>query len=160
MADIPQRKSINRTHGSGPPHGEFHVVGRRVRKVDGIHKATGQAVYADDIALPGMLHAKTLRSPHAHALIRGIDASAALALPGVHAVITGRDLPITYGVIPWTQDENALAVEKVRFIGDEVAAVRWRNYRLYPKEFGMTSGNPAMTGLAGRRSEGNGFPAI
>jgi 4-hydroxybenzoyl-CoA reductase subunit alpha len=122
MVDTP-RKSINRTHGPDAPHGEFHVVGKRVRKVDGIHKATGQAVYADDIALPGMLHAKTLRSPHAHALIRGIDASAALALPGVHAVITGRDLPITYGVIPWTQDENALAVDKVRFVGDEVACV-------------------------------------
>ncbi len=118
-----ERKSINRTHGPGAPHGEFHVVGKRVRKVDGIHKATGQAVYADDIALPGMLHAKTLRSPHPHARIRSIDASAALALRGVHAVITGKDMPITYGVIPWTQDENALALDKVRFVGDEVAAV-------------------------------------
>jgi len=122
MADM-QRKSINRTHGPGAPHGEFHVVGKRVRKVDGIHKATGQAVYADDLALPGMLHAKTLRSPHPHARIRSIDCSAALALPGVHAVITGKDMPITYGVIPWTQDENALALDKVRFVGDEVAAV-------------------------------------
>jgi 4-hydroxybenzoyl-CoA reductase alpha subunit len=111
-------------HGPGAPWGEgFGVVGRPLRKVDGLAKATGQAVYADDIQLPGMLHAKTLRSPHAHALIRSIDASEALALPGVHAVITGQDLPIRYGVIPWTPDENALAVDKVRFIGDEVAAV-------------------------------------
>ncbi|MEQ1892621.1 MAG: molybdopterin cofactor-binding domain-containing protein, partial [Planctomycetota bacterium] len=78
---------------------------------------------ADDLVLPGMLHAKFLRSPHAHARIKSIDARAALALPGVHAVITGKDLPIPYGVIPWTQDEHALALDKVRFIGDEVAAV-------------------------------------
>jgi len=110
-------------HGVGSPWGEFHVIGKPNRKVDALDKATGAAVYTDDIALPGMLHAKTLRSPHPHARIKSIDASAALALPGVHAVITGRDLPIKYGVIPWTQDENALAVDKVRFIGDPVAAV-------------------------------------
>ncbi|MFT6833762.1 MAG: 4-hydroxybenzoyl-CoA reductase subunit alpha, partial [Planctomycetota bacterium] len=79
--------------------------------------------YADDIQLPGMLHAKTLRSPHAHAKILSIDTSKALALKGVHAVITGADLPIKYGVIPWTPDETALATTRVRFIGDEVAAV-------------------------------------
>ena len=111
-------------HGSGAPWGEaFEVVGKPQRKVDGLAKATGAALYADDIQLPGMLHAKTLRSPHAHARIVSIDVSKALALEGVHAVITGADLPIHYGVIPWTPDENALAVEKVRFIGDEVAAV-------------------------------------
>jgi len=110
-------------HGPEAPWGEFQVVGKANRKVDGLAKATGQAVYTDDIALPGMLHAKTLRSPHAHALIRAIRTEKALALPGVHAVITGRDLPTPYGVIPWTPDETALAVEKVRFIGDEVAAV-------------------------------------
>lgn len=111
-------------HGTRPPWGEsFQVVGRSHRKIDGLAKATGQAVYADDIVLPGMLHAKTLRSPHPHARIVSIDASRAEALPGVHAVITGTDLPVRYGVIPWTPDENALAVERVRFIGDEVAAV-------------------------------------
>ncbi|MCC6409530.1 MAG: molybdopterin-dependent oxidoreductase [Planctomycetes bacterium] len=110
-------------HGKDAPWGEFAVVGKPLRKVDGLAKATGAAIYADDIALPGMLHAKTLRSPHAHARIVSIDASDALALPGVHAVITGKDLPVKYGVIPWTPDENALAVDKVRFIGDPVAAV-------------------------------------
>ncbi len=122
MAETP-RHAVNRTHGPDAPHGTFRRVGQRARKVDGIHKATGQAVFTDDIQLPGMLHGKFLRSPHAHARIVSIDASAALALPGVHAVITGRDLPIKYGVIPWTQDENALAVDTVRFVGDEVAAV-------------------------------------
>ncbi len=120
-------------HGPGAPWGpespgasanrDFRVIGKPLRKIDGLAKATGQAIYADDIALPGMLHAKTLRSPHAHARIRSIDTSRALALPGVHAVITGQDMPIKYGVIPWTPDENALALDKVRFIGDEVAAV-------------------------------------
>jgi len=111
-------------HGSGAPWGEeFEVVGKPQRKVDGLDKATGRALYADDLQLPGMQHAKTLRSPHAHAEILSIDVSKALELEGVHAVITGADMPIRYGVIPWTPDENALAVEKVRFIGDEVAAV-------------------------------------
>ena len=120
-------------HGPGAPWGphepgskanvDFKVVGRAHAKVDGLAKATGAAVYADDIVLPGMLHAKTLRSPHAHAKIRRIDVSKARALKGVHAVITGDAMPMKYGVIPWTPDENALAVDKVRFIGDPVAAV-------------------------------------
>ena len=111
-------------HGPNPPWAKgFSVVGHPQRKVDGLSKATGEAVYTDDIALPGMLHAKTLRSPLPHARIKSIDVSKALALPGVHAVITGRDLPERYGVIPWTQDETALAVDKVRFVGDPVAAV-------------------------------------
>jgi 4-hydroxybenzoyl-CoA reductase alpha subunit len=111
-------------HGPNAPWGDgFRVVGKPLRKVDGIAKATGQALYADDLVLPGMLHAKTLRSPHPHARVISVDASEALAMDGVHAVITGRDLPIKYGVIPWTQDENALAVDKVRFVGDPVAAV-------------------------------------
>ncbi|RMH04242.1 MAG: aldehyde oxidase [Planctomycetota bacterium] len=110
-------------HGPEAPWGEFRVVGRPNRKVDGMDKATGRAVYTDDIQLPGMLHAKTLRSPHAHARILRIDTARAEAMPGVHAVITGADLPVTYGIIPWTPDETALAVDKVRFVGDEVAAV-------------------------------------
>ncbi|MFT7669290.1 MAG: 4-hydroxybenzoyl-CoA reductase subunit alpha [Planctomycetota bacterium] len=111
-------------HGSGAPWGEdFAVVGKPHRKIDGLSKATGSAQYTDDIQLAGMLHAKTLRSPHAHANIISIDVSKALELEGVHAIITGSDMPIKYGVIPWTPDENALADGKVRFIGDEVAAV-------------------------------------
>ena len=115
--------SARDNHGTEPPYGEFSVVGKPHRKVDGHQKATGAAIYADDIQLPGMLHAKLLRSTVAHAKIKRIDTSRAAALPGVHAVITGQDLPVKYGVIPWTPDENALAVDKVRFIGDPVAAV-------------------------------------
>ena len=106
-----------------PWGGEFTVVGKPNRKVDALAKATGEAVYTDDISLPNMLHAKTLRSPHPHAKILSIDTSKAEALEGVHAVLIGSELPIKYGVIPWTPDENVLATDKVRFIGDEVAAV-------------------------------------
>ncbi len=108
---------------AGPPQGRFNVIGKRNRKVEGLAKVTGRAVYTDDIALPRMLHAKLLRSIHAHARIRSIDASQALAMPGVHAVITGRDLPEYYGIIPWTQDEQALCEEKARYVGDAIAAV-------------------------------------
>ena len=101
----------------------FSVIGKRNRKVEGRRKVTGQLLYTDDIVLPRMLHAKILRSPHPHARIKGIDASRALALPGVHAVVTGRDFPVPYGIIPWTRDEYPLALEKALYIGDGVAAV-------------------------------------
>ena len=108
---------------AAPPNGTFTVIGKRTRKIEGLAKVTGRAIYADDITLPRMLHGKLLRSIRAHARIRSIDASAALALPGVHAVITGRDLPEYYGIIPWTQDEQALCEEKARYVGDAIAAV-------------------------------------
>lgn len=79
-------------------------------------KATGEAIYAVDIALPGILHTKTLRSPHAHARTARVDASKALPLPVVHAFITGADLPTQYGVIPWTPHETALAVDMARLV--------------------------------------------
>ena len=99
------------------------VIGSGMRKVDGLEKSTGRAVYTDDVTLPGMLHGKILRSPHPHARIVSIDTSRAEALDGVHAVITGRDMPIQYGIIPWTQDEYPLCLDRVRYIGDGVAAV-------------------------------------
>ncbi|WP_420633283.1 xanthine dehydrogenase family protein molybdopterin-binding subunit [Candidatus Palauibacter sp.] len=102
---------------------EFTALGRRARRVDGLRKATGREIYTDDIILPGMLHGKILRSTEAHARIVSIDTSAAEALEGVHGVITGRDMPVPYGIIPWTRDEHALCLDKVRFIGDAVAAV-------------------------------------
>jgi 4-hydroxybenzoyl-CoA reductase alpha subunit len=101
----------------------LNVIGTRQRKTDGLEKSTGRARYTDDLVLPGMLHGKILRSPHPHALIRSIDTSAAQALPGVFAVVTGSEMPIPFGIIVWTPDENALATDKVRYIGDAVAAV-------------------------------------
>ena len=121
--DAPEPDSGN---GSRPDSGGgsgFRLIGKPQRKVDGLAKATGKAAYTDDISLPGMLHGKILRSPHPHARILSIDASRALALEGVHAVITGRDMPVRYGIIPWTPDEYPLCVERVRYIGDGVAAV-------------------------------------
>ena len=99
------------------------VVGKPFRKVDARAKCTGQTKFADDIVLPRMLFCKVLRSQVPHGLIKSIDVSKALALPGVLAVITGKDLPIPYGILPVSQDEHALCIDKVRFIGDPVAAV-------------------------------------
>jgi len=102
---------------------EFRVLGQRLTRVDGGAKASGRAVYTDDIALPGMLHAKILRSTQPHARIRSIDTSRAEALDGVRAVVTGAEMPVKYCVIPWTRDEEPLAVDRVRYIGDGVVAV-------------------------------------
>ena len=99
------------------------VVGKPLPKVDAAAKVTGRALYADDIALPRTLHCKILRSPHPHARILSIDTSAARRMPGVLAVITGADLPIKFGILPVTQDERALEHEKVRYVGDPIAAV-------------------------------------
>src|SRR5437868_5386316 len=102
---------------------ELRVVGKALRKVDATAKVTGTTKFADDLFLPRMLYAKLLRSPHPHARIVAIDPSAAAALPGVKAVLTGKDLPIPFGILPVSQDEHALALDKVRFVGDPVAAV-------------------------------------
>jgi 4-hydroxybenzoyl-CoA reductase subunit alpha len=111
-------------HGSREQQpSELNVLGRPQRKLDGLAKSTGRALYTDDIALPGMLHGKILRSPHPHARILSIDTSAAEAMPGVFGVVIGAEMPIPYGIIVWTPDEHALAVDRVRYIGDAVAAV-------------------------------------
>jgi len=104
---------------------EFSVVGKGVPKVDGILKATGKAVYGADFSLPGMLYGKVLRSTVPHAKILNIDTSKALKLPGVRAIITGKDFPwgMKYGFTATTRDQTPLAQDKVRYIGDEVAAV-------------------------------------
>jgi 4-hydroxybenzoyl-CoA reductase alpha subunit len=102
---------------------EHQVVGKPFRKVDARAKCTGQTKFADDIVLPRMLACKILRSHVPHANIKNIDLSKALALPGVIAIITGKDLPVPYGILPVSQDEHALCIDKVRFIGDPVAAV-------------------------------------
>ena len=101
----------------------YTVVGTPRPKVDAYTKVTGRALYADDIMLPRMVYGRLLRSPHAHARILSIDTSRALALPGVLAVITGEDLPQKFGILPSSQDEYPLAIDKVRYVGDPVAAV-------------------------------------
>jgi len=100
------------------------VVGKRLPRKDAIEKVTGRAQYADDITLPNMLYGRILGSPLAHALIKSIDTSKAKALPGVKAVLTGKDVTDTmYGISPARYDEYVLAKEKVCHVGDEVAAV-------------------------------------
>jgi 4-hydroxybenzoyl-CoA reductase alpha subunit len=101
----------------------FDVVGKPLQRVDAVTKVTGRAIYADDMLPARTLHCRILRSPHPHARIVSIDTSAARRIPGVQAVITGADLPIKFGILPVTQDERALEHEKVRYVGDPIAAV-------------------------------------
>lgn len=102
---------------------QFSVIGKRNPKIEAYQKASGQTKYTGDIKLPRMVWAKLLRSPHPHARIVSIDTSRAEAHPGVLAVITGQDMPVTIGIMPTSQDEHPLAIDKVRYVGDAVAAV-------------------------------------
>jgi 4-hydroxybenzoyl-CoA reductase alpha subunit len=103
---------------------EYSVIGKRVPRVDAVEKITGQAKYAADYSLPGMLWCKVLRSPYAHARILTIDTSRAERLPGVKAVITGKDFGgWTWGFMPATRDEPPVALDKVRYLYEAVAAV-------------------------------------
>ncbi len=106
---------------------DYSVVGKGLPRLDTIAKATGQAQYAVDVSLPNMLWGKILRSPYPHARILHIDTRRAEALPGVKAVMTGREVAeVRYAFVDtprYPADEHPLAVDKVRYIGDEVAAV-------------------------------------
>src|SRR3984893_13037561 len=104
-------------------HAAYRVIGTPRPKVDAYSKVTGRALYADDIMLPRMLYGRLIRSPHPHARILSIDTRRALELPGVLAVITGEDLPRKFGILPSSQDEYALAIDKVRYVGDPVVAI-------------------------------------
>ena len=100
------------------------VVGKRLAKLDAPDKATGRAIYTEDINLPNMLIGKALLSPHAHAKIISINTEKAKALPGVKVILTGEDVPdVTYGTSPPRYDETILAKNKVRFVGDVIASV-------------------------------------
>jgi 4-hydroxybenzoyl-CoA reductase alpha subunit len=101
----------------------YSVIGTSFVKVDAAAKIAGQTVFADDLVLPRMVFAKLLRSPHPHARVLRVDVARAAALPGVVATLVGAELPIPFGILPVSQDEHALAIEKVRFVGDPVAAV-------------------------------------
>jgi len=102
----------------------FTVVGQPLPKIDAWGKVIGDTRYADDLVLPRMAFGKLLRSPHAHARITRIDTARAKAVSGVYAVITGADLPrVKFGILPVSQDEEALCTDKVRMVGDAVAAV-------------------------------------
>jgi 4-hydroxybenzoyl-CoA reductase subunit alpha len=98
-------------------------VGARMPLVDGIEKVTGTARYTADLPTNGALIGKILRSPYAHAELLEVDISEALKLPGVRAIVTGADCDVPYGVIPIAQNEFPLARERIRYIGEPVAAV-------------------------------------
>ena len=106
---------------------QYSVVGKPLPRIDGRVKATGEAKFTDDFALPGMLYGKVLRSPYPHARIVNIDTSKAKALPGVKSVITGNDTGVVrfsfLDTPRYPADQCPLAIEKARYIGEEVAAV-------------------------------------
>jgi putative selenate reductase molybdopterin-binding subunit len=108
---------------------ELSIVGHRARKVDAVKLVTGRPVYADDVEFRGLLHVKLVQSPHAHARVVSIDTSRAEALPGVHAVITHRDvprIPYTSAGQSWPEPspyDMFVLDSKVRYVGDPVAAV-------------------------------------
>ena len=100
----------------------FSVIGASVSRAEGPDKVTGRSVYAADINLTGLLWGKILRSPHPHARIRHIDASKALRVAGVRAVVTGPEVP-NHFIGKSFRDMPVLCWEVVRFVGDRVAAV-------------------------------------
>src|SRR4030042_1523297 len=102
----------------------YSVINSRAPRLDAPVKATGRAFYTDDLYFPNMLYGALLQSPLAHARILNIDISRAKRLPGVKSVVTAKDVQIIrYGGPPARYDETILAVDKVRYVGDEVAAV-------------------------------------
>ena len=102
----------------------YSVIGKRIKNMDAVTKVTGKAVFAADIKLKGMLYGKILRSKVAHARILSIDVSKARQLKGVKAVVTCEDTPlIKYSIHPLMADKLAFEDKKVRYIGDEIAAV-------------------------------------
>jgi 4-hydroxybenzoyl-CoA reductase subunit alpha len=102
---------------------DFSIIGKRTAMIDAAGKTTGAGRYTDDLSLPGMLIGKILHSPYPHARIKHIDASRAEKLQGVVAVVVGKDAPNPYGILPVGHDEHALAVDKARYMGDNVACV-------------------------------------
>src|SRR5450432_1271327 len=101
----------------------FSIIGKPTAMVDAAQKTTGAGKYTDDLSLPGMLVGKILHSPFPHARIKSIDTTRAEQLDGVVAVVVGSDAPNPYGILPVGHDEHALAVDKVRYVGDNVACV-------------------------------------
>lgn len=102
----------------------YKILNTRLPRVDAVDKVTGNVKYTDDLSRPGMLKVAILHSPVAHAKILKIDTSRAEKLPGVKAIVTGKDAgTVRYGVSPARYDENILCLDKVRYVGDEIAAV-------------------------------------
>src|SRR6266851_1797346 len=101
----------------------FSIIGKSIAMVDAAGKTTGAGKYTDDLSVSGMLIGKILHSPHPHARIKRIDGTRAEQLDGVIAVVIGQDAPNPYGILPVGHDEHALALDKVRYVGDNVACI-------------------------------------
>ncbi len=102
---------------------DYSIIGKPIAMVDAAAKTTGAGKYTDDLSVPGMLIGKILHSPYPHARIKSIDTIRAEKLEGVVAVVTGKDAPNPYGILPVGHDEHAMATDKVRYVGDNVACV-------------------------------------
>ncbi|MEW6773971.1 MAG: molybdopterin cofactor-binding domain-containing protein [Bacteroidota bacterium] len=102
---------------------DFNIIGKSTPYIEAHKKVTGTADYADDYIFKNTLHCKFLRSPYPHAIIKSIDISEALKLKGVKYIATGKELPEKFGVLPISQDETCMAIDKVRYVGEIVAAV-------------------------------------
>ena len=102
---------------------DFSIIGKPTAMVDAAEKTTGAGKYTDDLSVPGMLVGRILHSPYPHARIKRIDTSRAEQFNGVVAVVIGKDAPNPYGILPVGHDEHALALDKVRYVGDNVACV-------------------------------------
>ena len=117
---------------------EYRAVGRPMARVEGVGKVTGRTTYTADVHVPGMLHVKLLRSPHAHARIQRIDTSRAAALEGVEAVVTAADLPaLDPKRVASNRAYNLLAAEEVVFVGQPVAAVLARDLTTAEEALGL-----------------------
>src|SRR4051812_19869239 len=108
---------------NGKNGNQFSVIGKRIAMIDSAGKTTGSGKYTDDLVVPGMLIGKILHATLPHARIKKINASRAMMLEGVVTVVVGTDAPNKYGILPVGHDETALAVDKVRYVGDNVACV-------------------------------------
>ena len=144
---------------------EYNVVGTRPIRQDGAEKVTGRARYGADVSLPGLLHARVLRSPHAHARIKSIDTSKAEAMEGVRGVVTAADLPQPQGRIsdqteasmvnPKFLSNNCLADDKVLYKGHAVAAVAAISPHIAEKALELIDVEYEITGLGYRCAGGH-----
>lgn len=122
MAKPGSKKTANPTQRKDG-ESRFRLIGTPFRRVDGHAKVTGKTQFADDLSFPRMVYVKLVRSTVPHANIKHIDCSEARKMPGVVDIMLGEELPVPYGILPVSMDEHALAIDKVRFVGDPVAAV-------------------------------------
>jgi 4-hydroxybenzoyl-CoA reductase subunit alpha len=123
LRPVPAPEPPSEIEPAARPEREPQLIGKPFRRVDGRAKVTGVTRFADDLAFPRMVFARLVRSTVPHGRVLGIDLSEAEKVDGYLGALTGKDLPVTFGILPVSQDEHALALETVRFVGDPVVAV-------------------------------------